>query len=49
MTTPLVFTCPTCSSELVGTADASTKCPNCGRVFVNGVEVKDSNAKPTES
>jgi rubrerythrin len=48
MSKPLVFNCPVCSTALVGVADAPTKCPNCGRVFVNGVEVKEAVPKATE-
>jgi predicted RNA-binding Zn-ribbon protein involved in translation (DUF1610 family) len=46
MSKSLVFACPICGSELVGTADVPTKCPNCGHVFVNGVEVKETSGNP---
>jgi predicted RNA-binding Zn-ribbon protein involved in translation (DUF1610 family) len=45
MSKPLVFTCPICRSQLVGTANVPAKCPNCGRVFVNGVELKNEAGK----
>jgi hypothetical protein len=37
MSNSLVFTC-TCGSDLVGTVDVPKRCPNCGRVFLNGKE-----------